>query len=114
MIILSIDVGMRHLAFCILRKENNGDYSILEWDIIDLCASDNNTCCALRKNKKVCGKPAKYYKDAEYFCKLHAKKQKYAVPPSDMKISNIKKMKVIALKALCSCYCCLTTTARGR
>ena len=98
--ILSIDVGMRHLAFCILHQQNNGNYSILEWDIVDLCASDNNICHALRQNKKVCGKPAKYYKDTAYYCRLHAKKQKYAVPSPDMKLSQIKKMKITALKAL--------------
>ena len=36
MIILSIDVGMKNLAYCLFESINN-DYKILKWDIINLC-----------------------------------------------------------------------------
>ena len=34
--IISIDVGIKNLAYC-LMDYNGETYSILEWDIIDLC-----------------------------------------------------------------------------
>ena len=97
--ILSIDVGMRHLAYCVLSKECNC-HKILDWDIIDLCSEQTNTCCGKKKNGDICAKPAKYYKNNKFFCKLHAKKEPLGIPPSNMNLSKIKKMKIKELKDL--------------
>ena len=97
--IISIDVGMRHLAYCIISRTDD-DYTILEWDIIDLCNGQTNTCCGIRRNGNICGKTARFHKHNMFYCKIHAKKQDLAIPSSDMKISKIKKMKVKELKVL--------------
>jgi len=97
--VLSIDVGMRHLAYCIVCKEED-KHTIIGWDIIDLCSEKTNVCCGTRRNGNSCGKPAKFYKDTRFFCKIHAKKQQLAIPPSNMKLSRIKKMKLQELKTL--------------
>ena len=41
--ILSFDVGIKNLAYCYLEIQNN-DYSILEWDVINIC-KDNQYMC---------------------------------------------------------------------
>ena len=97
--ILSIDVGMRHLAYCIINKGQN-NYTIESWDIIDLCNDQHNTCCGKKKSGASCGKPAKFHKNGKYYCKLHAKKQPFIVPPANMRLSKIKKMKLKELKKI--------------
>ena len=87
--IISIDVGMRHLAYCIISKETNDNYSILEWDVIDLCNKKANPCCHTDKHGKPCKRQTKFYKDDKYYCQLHAKKQKFPIPSSEMKITEI-------------------------
>ena len=41
--ILSIDVGMKNLAYCLLDL-NEKKIEITNWDIIDLCENTKNTC----------------------------------------------------------------------
>ncbi len=50
--ILSIDVGMRNCAYCLLDKDISNNYIIQKWDIIDLCETPNNICQGILKNKK--------------------------------------------------------------
>jgi len=98
--IMSIDVGMRHLAYCILSKDANDNYSICEWDVIDLCNKKANPCCQTDKHGKSCKRQTKFYKDDKYYCQLHAKKQKFPIPSAEMKLTKIKKMKICDLKRL--------------
>ena len=97
--ILSIDVGMRHLAYCIVCKEEE-KYTIRDWNVIDLCNEQTNMCCGKRKNGMNCGKSAKFFKNTNFFCKIHAKKESLAIPPSNMRISRVKKIKLKELKLL--------------
>ena len=46
--ILSIDVGMKNLAYCLLNYED--DYTIEKWDIIDLCENTTHICKGKLKN----------------------------------------------------------------
>lgn len=67
--ILSFDVGIKNLAYCILEIEDNKT-SIVKWDIINLCEPKKEKCC----NSK-CVKNASYYlKEEEKYCLTHAKK----------------------------------------
>ena len=52
MSILSIDVGMKHLAYCVL-KNNDGDdnYIIQDWNVIDLCNQTKPPKC-MNQTKK--------------------------------------------------------------
>ena len=44
--IISIDVGIKNLAYCLI--DYNGEiYTILEWDVIDLCNNKPITCTTL-------------------------------------------------------------------
>ena len=74
MIIISIDVGIKNLAYCLFKLENNTNYEILHWDIIDLCNSSNKNCMAKCANNVSCLNLAKYHINNSYYCKTHAKK----------------------------------------
>jgi len=72
MIIISWDVGVIHLAYCIMEdkydeKTGKHDISILDWDEINLLEDErlNLQCCGLKKAKKgdieeECGKKASH------------------------------------------------------
>jgi hypothetical protein len=98
--IISIDVGMKNLAFCVFAV-NDKSYDILDWGVEDLCNSETKKQCMFVTKGKCCTRGSKYNKDGKYFCKSHAKKQKYQIPTKDLKIKKLKKMKVKDLKEFC-------------
>ena len=88
--VLSIDIGIKNLAFVILEFDNsdknniiNGpkDFKIIKWDVINLC-NKVITCC-----KEPCTKQANFHKNNSYYCKTHTKKTDYTLP-----ICNIKTL----------------------
>nr|WBF70830.1 hypothetical protein [Megavirus caiporensis] len=67
MIIISWDVGVIHLAYCVLKYEYDFDkkkskISILDWDEINLIEDDRISlkCCGKKKDNIECGKKATY------------------------------------------------------
>jgi hypothetical protein len=98
--ILSIDVGIKNLAYCLfsMQDENNvHNYEIDSWDVIDICNEENKKFCQYEKCKYV----AKYIKNNNYFCKTHAKKQDYRIPTKSSNIKFIKKRKLNEIKQFC-------------
>ena len=99
--LISIDVGIKNLAYCILEKNadanaNLGDYKIIKWDSINLCGDEPN--CLQCKNK------ASYTKNELNYCLTHAKKTGFIVPTKDKSPSAIKKMKIENLISLATEY----------
>jgi hypothetical protein len=88
--ILSIDVGMKNLAYCLLDLKEK-EIKITNWDIIDLCENTENTCEGYLKNGKKCSSIAKYTKKNKFYCKTHAKE--YKIPPPQFSNKKIKKLK---------------------
>ena len=89
MILLSIDVGISNLAYCLYLVENNNDIKILLWDIIDLINQQDYIC-----NNDKCKYKAKYTKNELFFCKTHAKKNdNYLILDSNLN-SNLNKLKL--------------------
>ena len=68
--ISSWDVGIKHLAYCILEKDDSNNITILQWDIINLLQTNNYVCTKYNKNKKACTKKAIYYIENDYYCIL--------------------------------------------
>ena len=105
--IISIDVGIKNLAYCIMEKNGDDDdackFNIIQWDVINLCGEDCMCNCLNKKtikkkvvtDKIICNKKAIFVKDNNYFCQTHAKKSDYLLPNSSLK--NIKKWKKEAL-----------------
>ena len=104
---LSIDVGMKNLGYCLFEIEKKGEhiskYTLLQWDVINLCIEKPHICGAneIKKNKQVvCGKAAKYTKHDTYVCKKHA--VHYAIPSATMEPTKLKKQKIVDLHDLAS------------
>ena len=54
-----------------------------------------------KKDKNICNKPAKFFKNNLYYCKLHAKNSKFLVPTDNViKIQKKIKKNKISVKAL--------------
>ncbi|VVU94919.1 hypothetical protein CPAV1605_644 [seawater metagenome] len=102
--ILSWDVGIIHLAYCILEyDENNKKFKIYDWKQINLTNynEDDYKCMIEIKNKGVCGCNGKYFYTNEndekvYLCGKHKSKydpefeelEKYFVNRKEEKIKN--------------------------
>jgi hypothetical protein len=71
--LVSFDVGLRNLAFCILEGTSRSDVKILHWDLIDVMAEgaghDNPKCFK-------CCKPANWKQAEKYACTIHKKSGK--------------------------------------
>ena len=101
--ILSIDVGIKNLAFCLFDGELN-NFTVPKWDIINLSEPVTMTCSFSEKNNTTCGKPAKFSKNSTCYCLKHAKKTSFLLPVSELKSASIKKHKLAKLQELANKY----------
>lgn len=101
--IISFDIGIKNMAYCILSEING--LIVLDWNVLNLMDSEEptRTCSYLippktKKSKeqpKLCGKAAKYHKSEMCYCEKHAKiNTAYIVPTKQMSSGSLKKMKV--------------------
>ena len=75
--ILSFDVGIKNLAYCILEVDSEIKYKILEWDIIDLVLNPIYKCCQKNGKKEDCTVDAKFVdSEMNYYCGRHKKRAK--------------------------------------
>ncbi len=88
--VLSIDIGIKNLAFALIEhNENCCEHEILKWDIINLCNSIPN--CSNPK----CNAKAKFYKNKSFFCKKNTKNEEFKIPNINIKTlakQNIKSL----------------------
>jgi hypothetical protein len=101
MLLLSIDVGMRNLAYCII--EYNTEIEIKHWGIINLCNDKKYSCGGKSKKGDPCTKNGKYIKGKKSYCKIHSKDKGLKYPTSEynkfsIKKHKLKKLKEVALK----------------
>lgn len=103
--ILSIDVGIKNLAFCLFeRKTDTEHFTVTQWDIVNL-SSENNFVCNFVENNKVCNKPAKFQKSNQCYCLKHSKKiNKSQIPGLEQKPSFVNKQKIQTLYAIAEKY----------
>jgi hypothetical protein len=99
--ILSIDVGIKNLAFCLFEKKTETEeFTVTQWDIVNL-SSENNFVCIFVENNKACNKPAKFKKNNQCYCLKHSKKiNKSQIPGLEEKPSFINKQKIQTLYAI--------------
>jgi hypothetical protein len=102
--IVSIDIGIKNLAFCYFVKDEGSEhFHIKKWDVINICEKQTFHCGFTEKNV-VCGKPAKYQKNNQCFCLKHSKKQNYVIPNAELKSSFLQKQKIQKLIELIHKY----------
>lgn len=99
--ILSIDVGIKNLALCLLEV-NNKSYNILKWDVINLCGAI--PLCKEVVKGKICNKQSKFSRNNKYYCKTCAKKTQYIIPNSKLNTIENKRIKISELKTIANDY----------
>ena len=106
--ILSIDVGIKNLAYCLFMKkqiDTDATYKIDKWDIVNLMQQEPElTCCHVDKHNKSCNKLATFSKHSKCYCKTHSKKQTFLIPTPELKPSFINKQKIQTLTELADKY----------
>ena len=102
--IISFDIGIKNMAYCIFDL-NNEILKIKSWDVINLTDANDNIkekCNQIvKKSGCICNKNATYYKDDNYYCKTHANKSEYKILEREIKIPEnitIKRIKEIMLE----------------
>lgn len=102
--ILSIDVGIKNLSFCLFELETpENNLKVIKWDNIDLSEKTESKCIEIDKNG-LCDKPAKFIKDGKCYCLKHSKKHNYLQPSADLKLSYLSKQKIQNLIEIANKY----------
>jgi len=106
--LISFDVGIKNMAYCIF--DCSGGLCISDWNILNLMDASEHvdyicTCLNSPKTKKVpetpCKNKAKYSKQGSLFCEKHAKTNtQFILPTKQNSSSNLKKLKVDDLMKL--------------
>ena len=106
--LISYDIGIKNMAYCIIQYENN-NFSILDWNVLNLLEKENPTeiCSQINKGKTKktpdcqCTKTAKYQKNGQFYCEKHAKKgYPFIIPTKKHTRPYLKKIKVNELQTL--------------
>lgn len=100
--ILSIDIGIKNLSFCLFMiTEKN--IKIIKWDNIDLSEKNETKCIEVDKNG-LCNKPAKFIRDGKCYCLKHSKKHNYLHPTNELSSSFLNKQKLQTLLGIADKY----------
>lgn len=103
--ILSIDVGIKNLAFCLFEKIPSEEYfKITKWDIVDISEHEDILQCNFIEKNNTCKKNAKFKKDNNCYCLKHSKKQELKIPKLEQKQSFINKQKISKLYEIAKIY----------
>ena len=65
--ILSIDVGIKNLALCVIEVTHDQNFKIIDWQVINLCGEKQ--MCSQNTKKGPCKSIAKFKNQGKYTCK---------------------------------------------
>ena len=110
--LLSIDVGIKNLSFCLFNVDDTNtnnenlftQIQILKWENIDLSEKADTKCIEIDKNGEICNKPAKFMKDSNCYCLKHSKKYNFLKPLAELKLSFLNKQKIATLIEIANKY----------
>jgi len=97
--LISFDIGIKNMAYCIFCIDASNNLSIRDWNVLNLMDIEQPdskcSCKNIPKSKKAaatnCTSIAKYHKNNVYYCEKHAKSSPFLIPKKSL---NLKKMKV--------------------
>jgi len=109
--LVSFDIGIKNMAYCVLDITVGQEVQILDWNVVNLSfgtASDQTESvlvkcnCPLKKAGKICGKKAQYQhethtepREYKWYCGTHAKSHPtLLLPKKEYELTQIKKKKV--------------------
>ena len=98
--ILSIDVGIKNLAYCLIDVMDDAIFQIISWEVINLC-KDKVHICEEKKAGKLCKKAGKYHKNGNYYCKTHARQKAYIIPTKKLQKQKLDKTLFKDIKKIC-------------
>ena len=91
--ILSFDVGIKNMAYCLLEMDSS-NISIIDWSIINLMDETSSHICTIsQKNGKTCKSKAKFMLNNNYYCEKHAKSSKLLINSSRFSTTQLNKLK---------------------
>ena len=117
--ILSFDIGIKHLAYCMIDINTETNIpTIIDWNVLDISREkkepmESKICCFVNKLKKKkekieickpCTKPAKFYKDTLFLCEKHAKISDFLMPKKEMSLPYLKKSSLDKIDQLAQQY----------
>jgi len=127
--VISFDVGIKNMAYCILNVDENLPVKITEWKTVNLMNEEDSikpiatTCSFNNKPKKgvitKCTRHALYMKTVNlnpnpeilYFCDKHAKERcDYFIPDKSQKTGSLNKLNTEQLIELCQKYSIILST----
>jgi hypothetical protein len=101
--IISFDIGIKNLAYCIFSLPT---FSVLAWDVVNLVPTNIELLtpfcnCFKTKGGGVCGKKASYSFGDKNYCNIHSKNSGKLFPDKETSPPAIKKLKLNELIAFC-------------
>jgi hypothetical protein len=96
--LLSVDVGIKNLCFCLFDIYDGINIKILLWETIDVSQSGEGKTCT------VCNKVAKFSKENDYYCLKHSKTTNYHVQTAELKRGYLNKQKIQSLIDIANKY----------
>lgn len=88
--LVSFDVGLRNLAFCVMEGTNRSNVKIIHWDLIDVMAEsagqDNIKCFK-------CKKPANWTSGEQTACTLHKGKTAKVITKTELNKKPIDELR---------------------
>jgi len=114
--ILSFDIGIKNLAYCLLDGSGSGGFRIHDWNVIDLMTSPAEqaraaTVAPLQCTR--CGKPAKFRKHTTLYCGIHAKSSGWMLPKPAYTRPKLNARKKPELERLAAEHGIVVTPASG-
>ena len=96
--LISFDVGIKNLAYCIFDVYDK-KITIVDWNVLNLCDTSApqtiSVCNEILKNKKACGKQAKYKKESVCVCQKHAELSRTVFLPKPCNSLRALKKKTV-------------------
>jgi len=99
--VLSIDVGIKNLAYCLLEQP---DKTIVQWNVINLCGVER--ACSVCAKKSTFLAPPLSADPSLSFCNKHAKVSQFVAftPALKLATKNLKSQKLEKLSSFLSTY----------
>lgn len=94
--LISFDIGIKNLAYCIFEINSENTIKIQNWNVLNLMEITSPKKCSL------CLKTGTFEINNKIYCKKHSKNEKFIFPSPKYKISKIKKMKKEELCLFCN------------
>jgi hypothetical protein len=112
--LISFDVGIKNMAYCIFSRDLSANLVITDWNVLNLMDSvEPDHICSCKNKPKTkksietpCIKNAKYQKNDTYYCEKHAKDSGFMLPNKKYTTPSLKKLKVDDLINLGNSHMC--------